>query len=68
MNGTREGGTITTYGSVIGNIVINGSMNGPTVSDRRQRQARSINVNGTLQGGISPLMDRSSATSRSMAR
>ena len=45
-----QGGFITTYGSVIGNITIGGPMNGPTVSAGNNGTV--ITLNGTLQGGF----------------
>jgi hypothetical protein len=50
ITGTVQGGTITTYGSLIGNISINGPMNGPIVSDSLRGIV--LNVDGTVQGGI----------------
>ncbi len=50
LDGTLQGGSITTYGSVIGNISINGPMNGPTLSGSNSGTA--INVNGLVQGGF----------------
>ena len=49
-SGLMQGGMITTYGSVIGNITIDGSMNGPTVS--AVNTGTVLNLNGTLQGGM----------------
>ncbi len=51
MSGTVQGGTITTYGSVIGDIDIDGALNGPTVSDSGCGKNTEINVNGSVQGG-----------------
>jgi RTX calcium-binding nonapeptide repeat (4 copies) len=50
VNGLLQGGTITTYGSVLGDIFIDGSMNGPSVCAGNNGTA--INLNGTLQGGF----------------
>ncbi len=49
VTGPVQGGTITVYGSVIGNITINGSMNGPTIT--AGSNGTTINVMSTVQGG-----------------
>jgi len=50
VNGLVQGGSITTYGSVIGNITINGSMNGPILATGNN--SGTIDLNGTVQGGF----------------
>ncbi|MFI5455223.1 MAG: beta strand repeat-containing protein [Isosphaerales bacterium] len=50
VSGLMQGGTVTTYGSVIGNIAIGGPMSGPTVSAGSNGTV--LNLNGTLQGGF----------------
>ncbi len=50
VNVILQGGTVTTYGSVIGNITIGGQMTGPTFVAVNNDVA--VDLNGTLQGGF----------------
>ena len=50
VNGSLLGGFITTYGSVTGNITVNGPVSGPVVS-ASNNQNGTININAPVQGG-----------------
>ncbi len=51
VNGLVQGGSITTYGSVLGNIIVYGSMNGPTI-EAGGYNGGALDINGTVQGGF----------------
>ncbi len=50
VTGNVQGGTITTYGSVLGNITINGPLVGPSISVGINRGT--FNVNGPILAGL----------------
>ena len=49
-SGTLQGGSITTYGSVIGNITINGPMSGRVVTIGNMNGT--VTINGPVQNGL----------------
>ena len=49
-SGALQGGTVTTFGNVYGNIAVNGPMVGPVIS-AGNNQNGTITVNGVVQGG-----------------